>query len=123
MIYKETYINVIDNSGVKRFRCIKVYRSFNSYKSYVGNVVLGSLKSIDSKRKKIKRDTLYKGLIVRSRSGVVRFGHQRISTYYNGLVLLNANLTPVGTRIFGPLFNELRLTEFSRLISLAKGSF
>jgi large subunit ribosomal protein L14 len=34
-------------------------------------------------------------------------------------VLLNNNLQPIGTRIFGPVTRELRSENFMRIVSLA----
>ena len=37
----------------------------------------------------------------------------------NAAVLLNAQLQPIGTRIFGPVTRELRTEKFMKIISLA----
>ena len=37
----------------------------------------------------------------------------------NPAVILNANLQPVGTRIFGPVTRELRNEKFMKIVSLA----
>ena len=52
------------------------------------------------------------------------FQYQRADGSYikfdsNSAVLLNAQLEPVGTRIFGPVARELRGKKFMKIISLA----
>jgi len=37
----------------------------------------------------------------------------------NSAVLINAQLEPIGTRIFGPVARELRGKKFMKIISLA----
>ncbi|NOQ88017.1 MAG: 50S ribosomal protein L14, partial [Gammaproteobacteria bacterium] len=37
----------------------------------------------------------------------------------NAAVILNANLQPIGTRIFGPVTRELRNEKFMKIVSLA----
>ena len=37
----------------------------------------------------------------------------------NAAVLLNTNLAPIGTRIFGPVTRELRSEKFMKIVSLA----
>jgi len=37
----------------------------------------------------------------------------------NSAVLLNANMEPIGTRIFGPVARELRAKKFMKIVSLA----
>jgi large subunit ribosomal protein L14 len=37
----------------------------------------------------------------------------------NAAVLLNNQLQPIGTRIFGPVTRELRFGEFMKIVSLA----
>ncbi|SVD07022.1 uncharacterized protein METZ01_LOCUS359876, partial [marine metagenome] len=37
----------------------------------------------------------------------------------NAAVLLNPQLQPIGTRIFGPVTRELRSERFMRIVSLA----
>jgi large subunit ribosomal protein L14 len=58
-------------------------------------------------------------VVVRTRSGVRRQDGSLIKFDSNAAVLLNNNLAPIGTRIFGPVTRELRSERFMKIISLA----
>ncbi len=58
-------------------------------------------------------------VVVRTRKGLRRPDGSLIKFDDNAAVLLNANLAPIGTRIFGPVTRELRTERFMRIISLA----
>ena len=58
-------------------------------------------------------------VVVRTKSGVRRSDGSLIRFDENAAVLLNPQLQPVGTRIFGPVTRELRSEAFMRIISLA----
>ena len=57
--------------------------------------------------------------IVRTKREVRRKDGSYIKFDDNAAVLLNTNLAPIGTRIFGPVTRELRTERFMRIISLA----
>ena len=70
--------------------------------------------------KKILKGSLQKGVIVRLNKKIIRNGGY-ISIKENAIVILNNNLLPIGTRIFGPVLRELRLSnKYSKILSLAK---
>jgi large subunit ribosomal protein L14 len=58
-------------------------------------------------------------VVVRTRKGVRRPDGSIIRFDDNAAVLLNTNLQPIGTRIFGPVTRELRSENFMRIVSLA----
>ena len=58
------------------------------------------------------------------RTGEVAFGVRRrdgslVRFDRNAAVLLNSQMQPIGTRIFGPVTRELRAGKFMKIISLA----
>ena len=57
--------------------------------------------------------------VVRTRKGVRRKDGSLIRFDSNAVVLLNAQLQPIGTRIFGPVTRELRSGKFMKIVSLA----
>ncbi|EDZ68281.1 ribosomal protein L14 [Nitrosococcus oceani AFC27] len=70
-------------------------------------------------RGKVKKGEVYNALIVRTRKGVRRADGSLIRFDNNAVVLLNNQLQPIGTRIFGPVTRELRVENFMRIVSLA----
>jgi large subunit ribosomal protein L14 len=70
-------------------------------------------------RGKVKKGEVYNALVVRTRKGVRRADGSVIRFDTNAAVILNAQLQPLGTRIFGPVTRELRGEKFMKIISLA----
>jgi large subunit ribosomal protein L14 len=67
----------------------------------------------------VKKGTVQKGVIVRTKKETRRSDGSYIRFDQNAVVLLNAQMEPIGTRIFGPVARELRWKEFMKIISLA----
>ncbi|MBT8134323.1 MAG: 50S ribosomal protein L14, partial [Gammaproteobacteria bacterium] len=70
-------------------------------------------------RGKVKKGEVYNAVVVRTKKGVRRADGSSIRFDSNAAVILNANLQPVGTRIFGPVTRELRNEKFMKIVSLA----
>ncbi len=118
MIQMQTNLNVADNSGAKRVQCIKVLGGSHRRYAGIGDVIKVSIKEAIP-RGKVKKGDVYNAVVVRTRKGVRRGDGSLIRFDGNAAVLLNAQLQPVGTRIFGPVTRELRSGEFMKIISLA----
>jgi large subunit ribosomal protein L14 len=117
MVYVQTRLAVADNSGALNVQCIKILN--NKSVGRIGYIILVALKKINPKKKLLKGQ-LHKCVIVRMRKKVIRKGGY-IFVNENAVVVLNNNLMPIATRIFGPILRELRLNRrFSKIISLAK---
>lgn len=116
MIYVQTKLNTADNSGALKVKCIKVLN--NKKIGTIGDLILVSVKQINPK-KKILKGSLQKGVIVRLKSKIKRYGGY-ISIGDNAIILLNNQQLPIGTRVLGPILRELRLyRQYSKLVSLA----
>lgn len=118
MIQMQTNLNVADNSGAKRVQCIKVLGGSHRRYAGIGDVIKVSIKEAIP-RGKVKKGDVYNAVVVRTRKGVRRSDGSLIRFDGNAAVLLNAQLQPVGTRIFGPVTRELRSGNFMKIISLA----
>ena len=118
MIQMQTVLNVADNSGAKRIQCIKVLGGSHRRYAGIGDVIKVSVKDAIP-RGKVKKGDIYHAVIVRTRKGVRRPDGSVIRFDGNAAVLLNNQLQPIGTRIFGPVTRELRSERFMKIISLA----
>jgi len=118
MIQMQSRMKVADNSGAKEVMCIKVLGGSKRRYAGIGDVIKVSIKEA-LPNSKVKKGDVYDAVIVRTRKGVRRRDGSTIRFDSNAAVLLNANLQPVGTRIFGPVTRELRSERFMRIISLA----
>ena len=118
MIQMQTVLDVADNSGARRVQCIKVLGGSKRRYAGVGDVIKVSIKEAIP-RGKVKKGDVYNAVVVRTKKGVRRADGSLIRFDGNAAVLLNQNLQPIGTRIFGPVTRELRTEKFMKIISLA----
>jgi large subunit ribosomal protein L14 len=118
MIQAESMLEVADNSGARRVRCIKVLGGSKRRYARIGDIIKVTVKEAIP-RGKVKKGQVMNAVVVRTRSGVRRQDGSLIKFDGNAAVLLNTNLAPIGTRIFGPVTRELRSEKFMKIISLA----
>jgi large subunit ribosomal protein L14 len=118
MIQMRTILDVADNSGAKRVQCIKVLGGSRRRYASIGDVIVVSIKEALPNTKVKKGDTA-KAVVVRTKRECARNDGSYIKFDENSAVLINAQLEPIGTRIFGPVARELRGKKFMKIISLA----
>ncbi|HAY54784.1 MAG: 50S ribosomal protein L14 [Litorivicinaceae bacterium] len=118
MIQAESMLEVADNSGARRVMCIKVLGGSKRRYARIGDIIKVTVKEAIP-RGKVKKGQVMNAVVVRTRSGVRRQDGSLIKFDGNAAVLLNTNLAPIGTRIFGPVTRELRSEKFMKIISLA----
>ncbi|MFK7815098.1 MAG: 50S ribosomal protein L14 [Gammaproteobacteria bacterium] len=118
MIQMQTTLEAADNSGARKLMCIKVLGGSHRRYARIGDVIKVSIKDAIP-RGKVKKGEVYNAVVVRTAKGVRRTDGSLIRFDSNAAVLLNANLQPIGTRIFGPVTRELRTEKFMKIISLA----
>lgn len=118
MIQMQSMLDAADNSGARRIKCIKVLGGSHRRYAAIGDIIKVSI-SDAMPRSKVKKGEVYNAVVVRTRKGVRRSDGSLIRFDGNAAVLLNAQLQPIGTRIFGPVTRELRGERFMRIISLA----
>ncbi|MCZ6886708.1 MAG: 50S ribosomal protein L14 [Rickettsia endosymbiont of Ixodes persulcatus] len=119
MIQMQSILEVADNSGAKKVMCIKVLGGSHHMVAKLGDVIVVSVKEAIPGGK-VKKGDVYKGVIVRTKTGVVRPDGSTIKFDKNALVLLNTQDEPIGTRVFGPVTRELRAKRYVRIMSLAE---
>ena len=118
MIQMRSFLEVADNSGARQVMCIKVLGGSKRRYANIGDVIKVSVKDAIP-RGKVKKGEVLNAVVVRTRKGVRRADGSLIRFDSNAVVLLNAQLQPIGTRIFGPVTRELRTENFMKIISLA----
>jgi large subunit ribosomal protein L14 len=117
VIHTETNLDVADNSGARRVRCIKVLGGSKRKTASVGDVIVVSIQEAIP-RGKVKKGDVHLAVIVRTAFAVRRIDGSVIRFDRNAVVLLNKQREPIATRIFGLVPRELR-RRFGRIISLA----
>lgn len=118
MIQMQSTLGVADNSGARKLQCIKVLGGSQRRYAGIGDIIKVSVKDAIP-RGKVKKGEVYNAVVVRTAKGIRRADGSSIRFDSNAAVLLNSQLQPVGTRIFGPVTRELRTERFMKIISLA----
>ena len=118
MIQMRTTLEVADNSGAKRVQCVKVLGGSRRRYARLGDIIVVSIKEAMPGTKVKKGDTA-KAVVVRVKDDTPRPDGSFIRFDENSAVLINPQLEPIGTRIFGPVARELRGKKFMKIISLA----
>jgi large subunit ribosomal protein L14 len=111
-------LDVADNSGARKVMCIKVTGSTRNRYANIGDVIKVAIKEVIPNGK-IKKGEIFFALVVRTKDGVRRSDGSLIRFDSNAVVLLNNQLQPLGTRVFGPVTRELRGEKFMKIVSLA----
>jgi large subunit ribosomal protein L14 len=111
-------MDVADNSGAKELFCIKILGGTRRKYASVGDVVVVSVKEAIP-NSKVKKGEVHKAVVVRTRRAVRRPDGSYIRFDDNSAVLINNQMEPIGTRIFGPVARELRAKKFMKIVSLA----
>ncbi len=126
MIQMQTYLNVADNSGVKKVQCIKILGGTKRKYASVGDIIVVAVKDShpsyglkDSNGKKVHTKAVLKAVIVRTSKPVRRKDGSYIRFDDNAVAIVDAKGEPRGSRIFGPVARELREKNFMKIVSLA----
>ena len=118
MIQQESRLTVADNSGAKEVLCIKVLGGSRRRYASIGDVFIGTVKDAIPGAG-VKKGEVVRCVVVRVKKEKRRPDGSYIRFDENAAVLIKEDLTPRGTRIFGPVGRELRDKKFMRIISLA----
>lgn len=118
MIQMQSTLVVADNSGAKTATCIKVLGGSNHMITGVATVIVVAITSVIP-GSKVKKGQVAKGVIVRTRSKIVRADGSFVKFDENAIVLIDKDGEPIGTRVFGPIAREVRQKNFLKIASLA----
>lgn len=118
MIQNESRLNVADNTGAKEILVIRCLGGSKRKTANIGDVVVCAVKDA-AVGGSVKKGDVVKAVIVRTTYGVKRSNGSYIKFDDNAAVIINADKTPKGTRIFGPVARELRDKDFMKIVSLA----
>ena len=118
MIQQETRLKVADNTGARELQVIHVMGGSTRRYGHVGDIVVCAVKSA-APQGSVKKSDIVKAVIVRCTKEWRREDGSSIRFDDNAAVILDNNLNPRGTRIFGPVARELREKGFMKIVSLA----
>ena len=124
MIQMNTILNVADNSGARKVRCFRVLGGYRKNTAQVGDIIMASVQSMRKKIKgqstKLNKGDVVRCLVVRTK----KLNSRKTGLFYksseNAVVLINNQGKPLGTRVFGPISEELRKVGFNRVLNLGQ---
>ncbi|BDF77808.1 MULTISPECIES: 50S ribosomal protein L14 [Pyramidobacter] len=118
MIQLNTVLNVADNTGAKRVKCIQVLGGSRRRFGSLGDIIVCAVKEAIP-NSNVAKGSVVKAVIVRTKKERRRADGSYVRFDDNAAVLIDGNGDPRGTRIFGPVARELRAKKYMRIISLA----
>ena len=118
MIQQESRLKIADNTGAKEILCIRVLGGSVRRYAGVGDIIVATVKSA-TPGGVVKKGDVVRAVVVRTVKGVRRKDGSYIKFDQNAAVILKDDMTPRGTRIFGPVARELREKKFMKILSLA----
>ena len=118
MIRMRTLLEVADNTGARKASCIGVIGRSGKLTAEVGDIITANIKEATADAT-VKQGEVIKGVVVRTKNRIRRSDGSSLRFDTNALVIIDAQMNPRGTRIFGPVPRELRDKGFMKIISLA----
>lgn len=118
MIQTETRLKVADNSGAKELLCIRILGGTSRQYANIGDVIVCAVKDA-TPGGVVKKGDVVKAVVVRTTAPIRRKDGAFVRFDDNAAVIIQDDLNPRGTRIFGPVARELREKKYMKILSLA----
>lgn len=119
MIQERTILKTADNSGAKIIRCFRILGGTRRRYARIGDVIIASVQTAEP-RKAVKKKEVVRAVVVRQRQPLRRPDGSYVRFDENAAVLIDAKDEPRGTRIFGPIPQELKEKGFEKIITMAE---
>ena len=118
MVQIRSRLDVADNSGARMATMIGVIGQGTSLSAGIGDVITANVKEA-SANGTVKKGEVVRAVLVRTRQPIKRDDGSVLRFDNNAIVIIDKDLNPRGTRIFGPVARELRERNFMKIVSLA----
>ena len=118
MIQMQTMLNVADNSGARKIRCIKVLGGSKRRYAGIGDVFIGAVQEA-TPGANVKKKDVVRCADVRTGKEIRRTDRRDIRCDENACDVVKNGGWPVGTRVFGHDARELRDKKYMKIVSLA----
>jgi large subunit ribosomal protein L14 len=118
MVQIRSRLDVADNSGARMATMIGVIGKGDSMFAGIGDVIVANVKEA-SATGTVKKGEVVRAVLVRTRQPIKRDDGSILRFDNNAIVIIDKDLNPRGTRIFGPVARELRERNFMKIVSLA----
>jgi large subunit ribosomal protein L14 len=118
MVYLRSRLDVADNSGARMATMIGVIGKGSAQSAGIGDVITANVKEA-SATGAVKKGDVVRAVLVRTKQPIRRDDGSLLRFDNNAIVIIDKDLNPRGTRIFGPVARELRERNFMKIVSLA----
>jgi large subunit ribosomal protein L14 len=118
MIQMRTILEIADNTGAKRASCIGVIGRQGKRFAGIGDIITVNIKE-SLPEAVVKKGQVARAVVVRTKEPIRRSDGSYLKFDKNAAVIIDNQLNPRGTRVFGPVARELRDKNFMKIISLA----
>lgn len=118
MLQVRSRLDVADNTGARMAKMIGVIGKKNSLEAKIGDVITAHVREAASGGT-VKKGEVVRAVVVRTRQPIKRDDGSYLRFDNNAIVIIDKDLNPRGTRIFGPVARELREKNFMKIVSLA----
>ena len=118
MIQRCTILDIADNTGAKRASCIGVIGRSGKKYADIGDIISCNIKE-SIPEAVVRKGEVVRAVVVRTRSPISRPDGSNLKFDRNACIIIDVQMNPRGTRIFGPVARELRDKNFMKIISLA----
>ena len=124
MIQQQSIIRIIDNSGAKAAKCIKILKK--KPKATIGDLIVVSItkvKNYPNKVSKLKKGSVFFAIIVGLKKIYQKKKNILFLTDYNSICLLNKQKKLIATRLNKSIFKGLKKKKVFKLASLSLSGF
>ena len=118
MVQIRSRLDVADNSGARMATMIGVIGKGAAQFAGIGDVITANVKEA-SATGTVKKGKVVRAVLVRTKQPIRREDGSLLRFDNNAIVIIDKDLNPRGTRIFGPVARELRERNFMKIVSLA----
>jgi len=118
MLQVRSRLDVADNTGARMAKMIGVIGKGDKLEAGIGDVITAHIREAASGGT-VKKGEVVRAVIVRTKRPIQREDGSCLRFDNNAIVIIDKDLNPRGTRIFGPVARELREKNFMKIVSLA----
>lgn len=125
MIFKQTWLNVADNTNVRWLQVFHLYKGFHRKSSKVGFFIKGTARVVEPPRieykgfkiKYNKKGDICRGLIIRNYYNVKKHDGASVYFFSNNTILLKKKQDVKSKYLYGPITYLIKRKKFLSLFS------
>ena len=126
MIFKETWLNVSDNTNVRWLQAFQLYKGFRRKQSKIGFFIKGASKIVEPPRTEYKgfkfkfnkKGDICRGLIIRTKFKTLKKDGSSSYLFKNSIILLKKKNDVKSKYLYGPIPFELNRKRFINLFKI-----